>query len=214
MQCRFYVYAYFAPTSDVPFYIGKGTGGRYLEHWKKIKAGRKLSNPFLTGTLRKLLAENTEPKILQLAHFYNEVDAYETEAMLISQHGRKIDGSGILDNIDPGFWNRIGFKGKKHSQETISKMTGRRLTEETRRRMSGPKSEKHHEKLKENGNNRLVEWKLLSPSGETVVVQNLNAFCKSRHLNPTPIYRSLEKRRPVSRGSSSGWQALSRKDIK
>ena len=213
MPWRFYVYAYFGSDVEVPFYVGKGVGSRLEEHWKKFTSGRKIGNRFLLGSFRKLHASGECPKIIKIASFRDEIDAYEFEAKLISTYGRKIDGSGILDNIDPGFWNRIGFKGKKHTPEAIAKMEGRKLSEQTRARMSKAKSEEHRKKLKNNGNNIVVKWQLADSTGQVFEVTNLSAFCKERSLNVTPIYRSLEKKTPVSRGASAGWQALSKVKI-
>ena len=213
MTWRFYVYAYFGDSEEAPFYVGKGVSSRLEDHWKKFTSGRKIGNRFLLGSFRKLQAAGKRPKIVKIAFFKDEIDAYEFEAQLISTYGRKIDRSGILDNIDPGFWNRIGFKGKKHTPEAIAKLTGRRLSEETRSRMSKAKSEEHRKKLKSNGNNIVVKWQLADPTGKIFEVTNLNAFCKERALNVTPIYRSLEKKAAVSRGISAGWQALSKVKI-
>ena len=204
---RFYVYAYFRPGEDLPFYVGKGCEKRCFEHWSLIRCGKKMVyNRFFSSSLERLLLINQEPIITVLAHFISEATAYDFEEALIKHYGRRIDGSGVLDNIDPGFRNRIGFKGKRHTEETKMKMKQPR-SDATKQRMRKPKDEEHCKKLKVNGNNQHSTWTLLTPTGERIIVENLNQFCLSRDMNPTPIYRTLKTQRPVLRGSSKGWQA-------
>lgn len=213
---RFFTYAYYRPGEEAPFYVGKGCGKRHLDHLAIHKRGQLKYNQFFNSSLRKLEESGQEPVIKQLEWFENEEAAYEQEERLIAQYGRRVDGSGILDNIDPGFRRRIGFKGKKHSEETKNKMR-RPRTEATRQRMSKPKSPEHTAKLRkvaQQCNSQTCTWELRSPGGDIMLVENLNQFCLVRGLNPTTIYRSLDRGAPVARGKSSGWMALSKKKHK
>lgn len=207
---RFFVYGYFNPDGEeAPFYIGKGCGNRHLQHWADIVAGKKIGNRFFYGALKRLHSAGQKPEIRILSDGLSEEGAYDLETSLIAKFGRRVDGSGCLCNIDPGFRNRIGFKGHRHTEETKAKLR-RKRSETERARLRGPKSAAHQQKLKKNGNNIRVTWTLRTPSGEIIEVQNLNQFCRTNGLNPTPIYRSLERQVAVQRGKSSGWCALQR----
>ena len=55
---RFYVYAYYEPGSDVPFYIGKGTGRRAYDHTRPVYLKTRKSHFY--AKLRKMLAGQVE----------------------------------------------------------------------------------------------------------------------------------------------------------
>ena len=115
---KYYVYAYFNPevkcyykggvcpsVKGEPFYIGKGTGIRYRQHFLKSKRiGGK--TPFYKK-LNNLISENEDLRpqhiVKILGFFENEDDAYEYETKLINNLGSKINNVtekfGPLTNI-------------------------------------------------------------------------------------------------------------------
>jgi hypothetical protein len=189
MIWRFFVYAYFRPNEESPFYIGKGSNKRDLDHMAIFRKGEMKYNRFFESSLSKLQKQNVEPKIVRLAYFKDEQDAYIFEEQMIKEIGRRIDKSGLLDNIDPGFRNRIGFKGKAHSKETIIKMTGIRRSDKTKERMRKPKSLEHCKKIKVARLIRVYPWLIQTPDLKVIKVLNLNQFCKENDLSSTTIYR-------------------------
>ena len=94
---RYYVYAYYRPDENTPFYIGKGSGTRATDHLKKAH-GRTL----FYRELNKLLRRGIAPRIVILKRFRKEKDAYNYERELIFKYGRSQFGSGCLTNFTDG----------------------------------------------------------------------------------------------------------------
>ena len=91
-QFRFYVYAYIRASDSAtakagtPYYIGKGCGKRA---WERTRRGTA-STPKDVSMIRILECN------------LSEVGALAVEARMIRWWGRKIDGSGVLNNISVG----------------------------------------------------------------------------------------------------------------
>ena len=106
---KYYVYVYLDPRKEglfkydkyefknEPFYIGKGTGKRYLKHLYQNK--NNCENIFKFRVIEKIKNKNLKPIILKIEKLLNEDDAYILETKLISLMGRRCDESGILTNI-------------------------------------------------------------------------------------------------------------------
>ena len=77
---QFYVYAYFNPCDDLPFYIGKGHGDRDMQHLRPSELKKR--TPFYCK-LRKMLAQGSLPKIVRLAGLLSETDAFVLESFFI-----------------------------------------------------------------------------------------------------------------------------------
>jgi hypothetical protein len=96
----FYVYGYFEPGSEKPFYIGKGQWGRDRFHLKHF------SDPKYTGLfyarLRELAAKGITPDVRRLHEGLTDSDAREKEIWLIDRYGRIDIGTGCLCNHTRG----------------------------------------------------------------------------------------------------------------
>ncbi len=154
---KYYVYILSDPRNNVPFYIGKGKGKRSMSHLKETK--ETTINIRKYNKIQSIFSEGLTPLISYYATDLSEQDAYELEASLIKQYGRKdYDANGILLNIcennrPPGHDNfltnnpGLRMKGKTYEeiygeekakqlklQRTLSSSV-REVTQETKDRM-------------------------------------------------------------------------------
>lgn len=110
----YHVYQFLTPLTNLPFYIGKGTGlelKRLDDHiCESLKPTEEQTNQLKCSAIRKVMSDFSEiPHTIE--YFETEDEAFDRERELIAQYGRKIDGSGILTNIAKG--GRCGYhKGK------------------------------------------------------------------------------------------------------
>ena len=130
----FYVYIYYDPRNNKPFYVGKGKGDRYKEHLKST------AHTFFIRTINKIRREGFEPIITIYDDGLNEEEAFSIEKDLIQKYGRRDLGLGFLCNLTNGGEGVSGASWK--------------LSEETKKKMSEaskgkPKSEEHRNKLKQ-----------------------------------------------------------------
>jgi len=94
----YYVYMYKDPRTDLPFYIGKGTKGRYLHHLNETKDNTENIKKY--AYIQGLRNKGLTPKIVIIQQDMLESEAYDLERDLIKYWGRKnIDENGILTNI-------------------------------------------------------------------------------------------------------------------
>jgi len=97
----FYVYVYYHPETNMPFYIGKGTGTRYMKHLSETKENTE--NYKKWAVIQGLRNKGLEPVIKKVFETDNEDVAYDEETKLIKLYGRRdIDKDGILTNICEG----------------------------------------------------------------------------------------------------------------
>lgn len=126
---EFYVYAYFDPCDDLPFYVGKGHGDRDVQHFRP----HELKKPYpFYRKLRKMLAQGVQPLVVRLAEQIGEPEAFVLESFLILALGRRNDplNPGPLWNLTDGGEGASGYvcseeirlrisagkKGKKNSE--------------------------------------------------------------------------------------------------
>lgn len=110
----FYVYGYYDPNTNDLFYVGKGTGYRDKSHLKPSYWSNPSGtvNPFFYYKIKSLMEMGTHPVVKRLHENITEEVAYDLEAELIREHGRRFVDGGVLFNISG---NRGGSKkgGKK-----------------------------------------------------------------------------------------------------
>lgn len=97
---HYYVYGYSDPTSSDPFfYIGKGHGDRYLDHfqWNLLKQQTHFYN-----RLRSLLLKDILPNVIFLKSALSEYEAFNFEIESIAKYGRLDLGTGCLCNHTNG----------------------------------------------------------------------------------------------------------------
>ncbi len=94
----YYVYVYYHPETNVPFYVGKGTGTRYKKHLLETKENTE--NYKKWAVIQGLRNKGLEPVIKKVFETEYEIDAYNEETRLIILYGRRdIDINGVLTNI-------------------------------------------------------------------------------------------------------------------
>jgi hypothetical protein len=124
MESSFYVYGHYISGSDVPFYIGKGTGRRAYHKYDRSKFWKSLVTKY-GGYDVKILYENLT----------NE-EALAIEKQLIAQHGRRDLTTGYLVNQTDG---GDGVSG--HSPLSIQRIV--------KNRIGKPLSDVHKKKISE-----------------------------------------------------------------
>jgi hypothetical protein len=167
----YYVYYLVNPTTNVPFYVGKGKNRRCYQHLGKNMGNNK--NRRLTGHIRNLRETGNEPIIVKSKEGLTEEESFILEESEIIKYGRKgFEKDGILLNIFisnrpiPRFGESNGFYGKQHSEETkkiISEANkGRKRSIEHRLIISKsnkgkPKSEEHRRKIGDKSRGRKLK---------------------------------------------------------
>lgn len=136
---EFYVYMYLDPRKPgkyqypnlnicflyEPFYVGKGKGLRMAEHLNRVKCGSKyIFNSFKSNKIKNILKEGLKPFILILKVNLTEEEAFILEKRTILNIGRSDLKLGPLCNFTDG---GEGSSGRKHSEETKSKLRTKAL---------------------------------------------------------------------------------------
>lgn len=111
----FYVYAYLRD-DNTPYYIGKGKGNRA---WTKRK--------------EEIKPPRDKSKVIILEKNLSNIGALVLERRYIRWYGRKDLGTGILHNRTDG---GDGAAGTKWSAESKSKVTGRKLSQDRKEKIS------------------------------------------------------------------------------
>ena len=78
-----YIYMYFDPITNIPFYVGVGKNGRYLSHIKEAIRKNTGTQTYKINKIRSILDHGLTPKIIKIAEGLDRKDAYELEELII-----------------------------------------------------------------------------------------------------------------------------------
>jgi hypothetical protein len=98
---RHYVYILSDPRNSQPFYIGKGTAYRYKAHETEARMGNDTINKAKCDLIREIWESGNNISYELLPCDTHEL-TFDKEQELIRLYGRRINGSGILLNVDQG----------------------------------------------------------------------------------------------------------------
>lgn len=114
----FYVYVYYCPTTDIPFYVGKGSGDRLHYH---VHNRRTHSNKQLGIIISEIVNGGQQVRIEVPFTTTIEQEAYNHERYLVSKYGRLDLTTGTLANRSGG-GEGFGTAGCGWSDELREKM--------------------------------------------------------------------------------------------
>jgi len=124
---RYYTYVLINPIINKPFYVGKGTEQRYLDHFKEAMLNRS-KNKYKTNTIKKILRENKNVIIDIVYTSDNENECFEQEKKLITKYGRKDNKTGILTNLTDGGEGGSILHTEEHKQKLRENNPGGKAT--------------------------------------------------------------------------------------
>lgn len=118
---NYYVYIYYNPADNIPFYVGMGRNDRYLSHLKEAQRNEiKDKTNYKLNTIRKILKDGNTPIIKIIYENLNKETACELEIFLISEIGRADKKEGPLTNLTMGGDGNRDWTPK--DRENISKL--------------------------------------------------------------------------------------------
>lgn len=132
----FYVYVLYRP-DGTPFYVGRGTGARWLCHERNAQVGKIKGNPEKHSLILRILRSGQALDKRKYATGLTTKAASSLEIRLIKRWKRIVDGGWLLNKTTGG---QRGIPGHKHSAATRLKMSksmrGIKRSPASRRRMS------------------------------------------------------------------------------
>lgn len=135
---NYYVYIYYNPLTNVPFYVGKGKGNRMYYHLTETAENTDNKKKF--NYINQLRKQGIEPLVKVFKDGMSEIDAYSLEEELILKFGRKdFENYGTLTNICLASRPPV-TKGEKHHNFGRAWLT--KHTEETKKKISESKKGK------------------------------------------------------------------------
>jgi hypothetical protein len=123
-QNNFYVYALIDPTTNLPFYIGKGKNNRDKSHITEVKNNKiPHGNKRLFYTIKNIVNNNLNVIIKHLESNLSEQDAFFKEIEYIKKYGRKDLNTGILTNLTDGGEGQSGWVAPSDYRQRMSVST-------------------------------------------------------------------------------------------
>jgi len=158
----YYVYGLYDPLLNQLFYVGKGkiSNNRHKDH---LTERRGKENKLRWQRICHLRKAGVEPVIqILLTNIEDENVAYAEETKLIRQYGKIIDNTGILtnilDNAQPPSW-KGRVKSAEHRKNLSKANMGKRLSEETKKKIIETKIKNGTLKSGMEGKNHTAETK-------------------------------------------------------
>ncbi len=134
---KYYVYMLIDPVTNLPFYVGKGCGNRWMSHYNETL--EKTTNKRKFYKIRKLTKLGHKPKVVFVSEGLSEIDAYKIERSYIGYFGRmKYDENGILTNIclDANPPGMASSDPEGHKRKISRATKGKPKTKEHRKKIS------------------------------------------------------------------------------
>lgn len=155
---KYYVYIIF-DASKAPFYVGKGSGKRYSDHFLK----RNLNKSSAKSEMIKQIytTTGTWPHVHIIKSNLTAKEAFELEEKLILHYGRKDRGTGILLNVTNGGGREVGWIMPEAARRKISaalKGRTKKITwgQNISKSLKGRKfTDKHKEKIRQSNLRRV-----------------------------------------------------------
>lgn len=158
-----YVYVLTNPFTNAPFYVGKGNGARWRNHFTEAKGNHKaISNLHKRNTIRKIVNEGGAV-VVEIVFVSTEHETcLSKERELIEQYGRRDIGTGCLTNLTDG---GEGMCGYTYSTDQREKRRVRMLG--ANNHMYGKCKPAEELERKRATRNRRVELGLIKPTKHT-----------------------------------------------
>lgn len=129
MASDFYVYVLFRPWNGTPFYVGKGSKGRFGWHRRAVARQR---NDRTGKILRKADELGLEIPAVKIREGMDEREAHSLEVALISALGR--DADGLLANLTDGGEGTSGIvRTSAHNEKVRTALSGNKNSLGTKR---------------------------------------------------------------------------------
>lgn len=116
----YYVYALYREDGS-PFYIGYGSGSRWLVHESDARRGLVKGNMRKHQIIKRILKSGARVSKKKLAEFSTSAEAASFEAKLIKRIGRAINGGPLVNNTDGGDGGVPGYKHTHQRRRKISR---------------------------------------------------------------------------------------------
>jgi hypothetical protein len=208
----FYVYAYFMPSAELPFYIGKGCGRRLWDHLKPSSIKRR--DRHLYCRLAKMLKEGVRPEVKVVEESLSGSDAAALEVNLIRRYGRIDNGTGVLVNHTDGGEGTSGRVVTETARKKISAATkGKLIPPEIRKRMSEAQLDKtpaerrrFKERYRQTGGKAVCSFNL--ETGGIVKVYDAMRAVDEDGFRSQHVWRVVQGRRRSHKGL--GWRYADR----
>lgn len=205
----FYVYVYSDPTTNTPFYVGKGKGDRAYKHLRETKENTE--NYLKYCKIKSLLNRGILPKIDIVFESDDEQLCLDKELELIIEYGRKVDG-GLLTNMVTTHSDFLQHQARKPRDDQYrqnmseAKMgsnnpmygvapwnKGVPCSNETKQKISESNSGRVYttEERERRRESRGKVYVVIDPTGITHTVTNLKEWAMMQNLCPTNLREAL-----------------------